>query len=340
MILLENDKISLKIALIGGAYTDFHLKGGLLNPINWSLEDETNPPFKGHFLCFDRWGPPSEGERREGFHHHGEVNSQHWQLSDLSGSSCVMRCSLPMGKLELTRQVTLPSGEPLFVVSEKIRNLNSYGRMFNIVQHVTLAPPFLDKGTLIDNNTEKGFEDKEDGSLHQEKPVLHWPEAIHNGKRVNLRQIEDPWPRVSSFVYNRREKYGWVTALNPHLELMVGYLWRTGDYPWINFWRSMKNCVPTAFGMEFGTTGLHEPFPVVARKGKIFNRNLYDFIDAGETVEKRFIAFLATIPNDYKGVETIRLENSALIIGERGRSDRQIRFRLSENCLNAGQLMP
>ena len=25
-----------------------------------------------------------------------------------------------------------------------------------------------------------------------------------------------------------------------------------------------------AYGMEFGTTGLHEPFPVIAKKGKIF----------------------------------------------------------------------
>jgi hypothetical protein len=49
--------------------------------------------------------------------------------------------------------------------------------------------------------------------------------------------------------------------------------WKTEDYPWINFWRSMSNYIPVALGMEFGTTGMHEPFPVIAKKGKIFGCN-------------------------------------------------------------------
>ena len=92
---------------------------------------------------------------------------------------------------------------------------------------------------------------------------------------------------------------------------MLGYIWKTEDYPWINFWRSMENGVPMAFGMEFGTTGLHEPFPVLAKKGKIFGQNIYDFIDAGEIISKSFTAFLAKIPEDYKGVEKIEIRDSA-----------------------------
>jgi hypothetical protein len=87
---------------------------------------------------------------------------------------------------------------------------------------------------------------------------------------------------------------------------MLGYKWKTEDYPWINFWRSMQNGIPMAFGMEFGTTGLHEPFPVVAKKGKIFETNLYDFIDADEIKSKSFTAFLARIPEDYRGVGNIQ----------------------------------
>ena len=95
---------------------------------------------------------------------------------------------------------------------------------------------------------------------------------------------------------------------------MVGYVWKTDDYPWINFWRSMESGIPMAFGMEFGTTGLHEPFPVVARKGKIFGQNIYAFIDADEIISKSLTAFLAEIPEDYKGVEKIEVDDFQFVI--------------------------
>lgn len=330
MIVLENNQIVLKIDPAGGAYVDFHLKERPLNPINWVIKDESQPPFKGHFLCFDRWGPPTEAERSNGFVHHGEASTLQWELLN-SPRACAtrqgtMRCTLPMGRLELTRQISLMGEEPVFLVSEKIRNLNPYGRMFNIVQHVTIAPPFLDQSTLCDHNAVRGFENRENGSLHQEEPVLHWPEAMHDGKMVDLRRFQDPWPRVSSFVYDERDVYGWVTAANPALGLMLGYIWKISDYPWINFWRSMQDGKPVALGMEFGTTGLHEPFPVLARKGKIFERNLYDFIDAGETIDKTFLAFLTHIPGDYHGVNQIIFDNSGLVIVEKERRDRKIHY--------------
>jgi len=203
--------------------------------------------------------------------------------------------------------------------------------MFNIVQHVTIAPPFLDKSTLFDNNAGKGFEDKEDGSLNQEEPILRWPEAYHNGEKISLRQFMNEWPRVSSFLFDQNAKYGWVTACNPGKNLMLGYIWKTEDYPWINFWRSMENGVPMAFGMEFGTTGLHEPFPVLAKKGKIFGQNIYDFIDAGEIISKSFTAFLAKIPGDYKGVDKTEITGTTILIKEKNTISRDITLNFKHN---------
>jgi len=261
------------VNLAGGAYLDFHFKDMPMNPINWKTKDPAQPPFMGHFLCFDRWGPPSDAEKINGFQHHGEVNTEVWKLLTKSKEKnglkeCTMMCRLPMGKLQLTRKIELSENEPVFFVTEEINNRNKYGRMFNIVQHVTLAPPFLDKFTLFDTNAEKGFEDKEDGSLNQEETVLTWPEVIYIREKVSPGQFQNEWPRISSFVYNQYEEYGWVTASNPGKKLMLGYLWKTEDYTWINFWRSMEGGSPMAFGMEFGTTGLHEPFHVVAKKDK------------------------------------------------------------------------
>lgn len=331
-IKLENDKVLLRVNSSGGSYSDFHLKELPLNPINWKINDPEQPPFMGHFLCFDRWGPPSDGEKLNGFRHHGEVNTEDWKLLDENQikdnlTECKMMCTLPMGGLELKRTIKLSEDEPVFFVTEEITNLNKYGRMFNIVQHVTIAPPFLDNNTLIDNNTEKGFENKEDGSFNQEETVLKWPEVIHNNEKISLRQFQDEWPRVSSFMFNQDEKFGWVTAANPGEKLMLGYIWDIKDYPWINFWRHRENAVPMAFGIEFGTTGLHEPFPIVAKKGKIFGCNLYDFIDANETIRKSFIAFLTKIPDDYKGVDKIEISESFFTVKEKNKNSRDIQFK-------------
>jgi len=328
---IENNKAVLVINLNGGSYPEFYLKDLPVNPLNWRSTDPDSPDFMGHFLCFDRWGPPSAGEKENGFKHHGEVNTVKWTIINNPAKinhliTCSMMCILPMGKLQLTRKIEMPENEPVFSVTEEIQNLNKYGRMFNIVQHVTLGPPFLDTTTLFDNNTEKGFEDKEDGSLNQEEPVIKWPEVNHKGEKISLRQFKDEWPRVCSFVFNQDEKYGWTTACNPSKNLMIGYLWKTEDYPWINFWRSMENKTPKAFGMEFGTTGLHEPFPIIAKKGKIFNRNLYDFIDAGEIIKKSYTAFLGKIPEDFKGVEKIEVQDSLIIVTEKGDTPRKITY--------------
>jgi hypothetical protein len=328
---IENPYVILLVNLLGGSYVDFHYKDLLINPINWHSKESETPAYNGHFLCFDRWGPPTGAEAANGFTHHGEANTENWKvLSEPENSdgviTCSMMCSLPMGGLQLRREIALSEDEPVFFVKEEIKNQNKYGRMFNMVQHVTLVPPFLDHLTLFDNNTEKGFEDKEDGSLNQEKPILKWPEAIHKGETVNLRQFQGEWPRVSSFVYNQKEKYGWATACNPAKNLLLGYLWKIEEYPWINFWRFMEDANPKAFGMEFGTTGLHEPFPIVAKKGKIFDRNIYDFIDADEVITKSFTAFLSKIPQDYNGVRQIEVRDSSFIIKENAPISRDITY--------------
>lgn len=335
IIVMENKNVLLQINLHGGAYFDFHFKTSPMNPLNFRSGNPLEPAFKGHFLCFDRWGPPSNGEKNHGFNLHGEINTQTWDLLDSTKKEdCItkslMRASLPMAGLQLTRKVQLADVDPVFLVTEEIKNLNKNGRMFNIVQHVTLAAPFLNRSTIFDNNTEKGFENKEDGSLNQEEPILNWPFADHNGKKVDFRHFTNEWPRVSSFVYNQHDTYGWTTACNPKEKLMIGYIWKISQYPWINYWRSMSNGVPIAFGMEFGTTGLHEPFPILAKKGKIFDRNIFEFIDADELINKSFICFLSKIPEDYKGVEKIQIKDSCLTIREKGMTARDIKYNLNE----------
>jgi hypothetical protein len=73
-----------------------------------------------------------------------------------------------------------------------------------------------------------------------------------------------------------------------------------------------------------GTTGLHQPFPLLAKKGRIFDRPLFAYIDAGATETRSYGAFLFRVPKDYRGVAAITIQNGALTLRERGANARTL----------------
>jgi hypothetical protein len=88
--------------------------------------------------------------------------------------------------------------------------------------------------------------------------------------------------------------------------------------PWLDVWRNVQGGRPAARGLEFGTTGLHQPEARLVAKGKIFGHMLYAYIDAGETVTRSYAAFLFKIPSNYHGVERVTYQAGLLILHERG----------------------
>jgi hypothetical protein len=98
---------------------------------------------------------------------------------------------------------------------------------------------------------------------------------------------------------------------------MNGYIWKAKDYPWLIDWRDVQNGKPAARGLEFGTTGLPHPDPVLVAKGKIFGRQLFEHLDAGQTVAKSYAAFLLNIPRNYRGVSNISYVRGRLVLHER-----------------------
>jgi hypothetical protein len=227
-----------------------------------------------------------------------------------------MSAELPLAGLTIARRIRLEDNASVFSVTETITNTNKLGRVFNIVQHPTIGPPFLDQTVVVDSNARKGFMQGMP-MPHPEQPTVTWPEALKDGRPINMRYLhDDPAPNVVSYAID--DEYGWATACNAARGLLVGYLWRTSEYPWLNMWRHVEAGKPLARGIEFGTTGLHQPFDVLVRKGTIFERPIFSYLDAGETVTKSYLAFLARIPRDYEGVERVTYEPGRLTIHERG----------------------
>jgi len=318
-VVLESPTAKLVIDLGGGSIVDFHLAGDGLNPLRWIGAEDVNAALRpmAHFLCLDRWGPPSEAERRNGMPFHGEAGRVRWQEFDPpAGKGKTMGATLPIAGLEVRRTIRLSEAAAVFSVSETVTNRNKLGRVYNMVQHATIGPPFLDESTVVDSNAQRGF--MQSSPLpNPEQVEIRWPQALKRGQPVDLRHLtNDPDPNVVSFVVD--EELGWVTATNASKELLLGYIWRTADYPWLNVWRHVVDGKPFARGLEFGTTGLHQPFPVLIGKPNIFGRPTYTYLDAGGSATRSYAAFQGKAPRDFRGVDRVVYRGGQLIIYERG----------------------
>jgi hypothetical protein len=322
-VVLESPAAKLVVDLGGGSIVDFHLAAGGLNPLRWIGPGDENAALRpmAHFLCLDRWGQPSEAELRNGMPFHGEAARVRWREFDAPEPRdgrilAAMGATLPMAGLDVRRTIRLSEEAALFSVSETVSNRNKLGRVYNMVQHATIGPPFLDETTVVDSNAQRGL--MQSSPLpNPEQPEIQWPQASKQGQPVDLRHLtSDPDPNVVSFVVDG--ELGWVTATSASKELLLGYIWRTADYPWLNIWRHVKDGKPLARGLEFGTTGLHQPFKVLTTKPSIFGRTTFTYLDAGESSTRSYAAFLVKVPRDFQGVDRVLYRAGQLFIHERG----------------------
>lgn len=301
-VTLENGTAKMTWELAGGGLVDFQLKEQPLNPFTWEEKSSAAARFRGHFLCLDRWGAPSQAELSAGVPFHGEAPRVEWKQLGKSAAEAEMTARLPLARLSVKRTVRLEGASALVI--ESVTNDAPLGRVYNIVQHPTIAPPFLDETVVVDANGRQGFM-QSSPMPNPENPTVVWPQALKDGMPVNLRMLkDDPLPNVVSYVID--DAYGWVTALHPEKRLVVGYLWKTAEYPWLNIWRDVAGGKPAARGLEFGTTGLHQPYPVLTRKGRIFGRPLFTFLDATETQTRSYQVFLAKMPAVSAGIAEVR----------------------------------
>jgi len=320
---ISNSAAEAVFDLGGGSLVSFRLKGGL-NPLAWIGPADRNAALRpmAHFLCLDRWGQPSPGELKAGVPYHGEATRVAWKVDPASSNEATMSARLPMAGLDVRRRAKLDGA--VLRIEETVTNRNKMGKVYNMVQHPTIGPPFLDERTLVDSNARRGFMQSSPMPTPEDPGVL-WPQALHEGQPVNMRMLtNDPMPNVVSYVID--EPTGWTTASSPTHNLVLGYIWRTAEYPWFNAWRHVdENKKPLARGLEFGTTGLHQPFGVLLEKGTILGRKLVAYLDAGESATRTFIAFLAVTPAGWQGVQNVSFKDGVITISERGTRTVEIR---------------
>jgi len=313
---LDNGVVKMKISLTGGTITELGLFGVDVNP----LHDY------GHFLCFDHWGPSSPEDEALGIPFHGEASKITWTLNqepsvDAGQYYMEISCLLPIVNLGMNRKIYLNDNTSVFKVVEEITNHTDSLKVFNLVQHPTIGAPFLDENTIVDTEVDSGFSQL--GNLPPaSEDVITWPQTVVDGDSTDLRylSVDHSWKSaVVTFILDEKEEYRWVTAVNPTLNLMLGYIWPASDYPWLNLWLRLRNNSPFARGLEFGSTGLHQAWPELLEMEEIFGKKLYEEIGVNDTIIKTYYTFMSQIPSDYEGVESVTLEEEKILVEAYGK---------------------
>ena len=330
-LVLDGEAARVVVDLLGGSIADFHLQGHGVNPLSWGRQTAgEGPSSMGHFLCLDRWASVSEAEAKNGMPGHGEASAVPWQVvrgpEERGGFiEAEMTATLPLAGFAVRRWLRLAKDRALLTVREEVENTGALGRMYNMVQHPTIGPPFLDETTVVDANARKGYM-VYSPMPDPEEPAVFWPEGrkLASGAEVDMRYLQgDDDPHNAGYSFDG--DYGWVAASTASKGLLIGYLWKTAEYPWLNIWRDSDAGKPVARGLEFGTTSLPLPPAALAAKGKIFDIPLFEFLDAGQTVTKGYAAFLFKIPPDYAGTEQVGLADDRLVVRPRGTTGNRTR---------------
>jgi hypothetical protein len=324
--LFENSRMEIRVSANGGMFTGFVLKDNPLNPFGWALLPEQMPKnnqphiFAGHFLCTGRWGSPTPGEMDAGIPHNGEVNTQEWiivdsQEHDSGANSVRMTCTAPIERLDVERQITIPAHGSWFWVHEKFTNNLPVGRLTNFVQHGTVFSPFLSPQMVVNTNATKGFDQRTPAHLLEESSFI-WPYAVlTSGEKVDLTHPHSEKGFVTTHIFPDTETLGWITAYNPDKGILMGYVFKVVHYPWFNYWNHAEDGKPFVVGLEFGTTGLGQPYDVLLScQTQFFGMPSYTWMDAGETVEKGWLCFQMEVGKDLIGVDRLFVEDGSLQI--------------------------
>jgi hypothetical protein len=322
-VTLDNGTMCMSINVHGGAVSSCKLNKHGLNPFSWKAKrHKGNPSIKeGLFICFDRLGKPSKDDLEKGIPFHGEATGVRWEVLEQKTSEAgdlmlKMRCRLPVAKMSLVREYCLFKDSSVCRITDRIKNGNPVKKTYNVLQHPSLAPPFLDNSVMVDCNAHRGFLNVKDVSKIP-GPTIGWPEINYQSKPLNLRFMKDGNGLVANYVCNESVAYGWGCVSNPKRNLLVGCLWPTKDYPWTRVWREWNQDAPKSLGVEFSTTPLGIPLEEVEQVGDLFGHATIESLDPDAETVKTFYLFLSEIPKDFAGVGNVSLSDGILTIRER-----------------------
>jgi hypothetical protein len=341
-VAVANDKIELTVLVQGASLAsvvladDASKTNPLWDPARMARELGQSPRASGgtgHFVCVDGFGPTSAEERAAGLEGHGEAHRQTFEIVSSgrhgTSSELTMRARLPIVQENFTRTFRIVDGENVVYIDSELESLLGFDRPVNWAEHATVGSPFLEPGeTVVDLS----------GSRSQTRPYpqvdlgrvqrrlasgkdFAWPMAPGlDGKTIDLgtTPAELHFLDHATTLIDPSLRLGWVTALNPRSRLIVGYLFRREEYPWLQYWGNYPPTGKLSRGLEFSTQPYDVPRREAITTGTMFGAPTYRWLPAKSKIGSRFLMFFAHVPAGFSKVDEVRQEKGTIMIEDRG----------------------
>ncbi|MGA1235958.1 MAG: hypothetical protein ACO34E_03765 [Limisphaerales bacterium] len=326
---IESDVLRVTVLVEGGHVAEILHKPTGVNPLwqpPWATmepsayDPEKHPEYglnsesrllaglMGHNLCLDLFGSPSAGEAAAGMTVHGEASLLPYEVG-VEGGVLVQSLELPQSRLRFRRRLGFSGGQELFF-EEEVENLSAFDRPIAWTQHVTLGEGFVVPGRTqfrVSATRSKVYEsDFLDGRGYMEVGAeFDWPEVPRvGGGVVDMRTALDAEVSGGFTTHlmdpGREESY--FMAWNPDSGILIGYVWRREDFPWMGMWEENRcrtippwNGVTVARGMEFGVSPMPESRRKMIERGSLFWVPSYRWVGAGEALRVRYRAFVGQV---------------------------------------------
>lgn len=297
---IENDNLRVTVLQEGGHIAEIFDKASGVNPLwtpSWpSIEPSEYGPadadlygrgsdarllagIMGHNLCLDIFGPPTDDEANAGMGAHGEGAVAPYALT-ASGDDLVGRAHFPIAGLDFERRLRLRGNS--LTIRETLVNRSGRERQIGWTQHVTLGPPFLERGATqfrASATRSKVFESTF-GAHDYLAPGAEfvWPMAPALGGGVSDLRVFTDADRSSAYTAHlmNASDTAFFIAFSPRVELAFAYLWKASDFPWMGIWEenhSRRNAPwngrTITRGMEFGVSPMPETRDAMVQRGTL-----------------------------------------------------------------------
>jgi hypothetical protein len=338
---LTNDKLELTVVPEGGAMAQIVLAGDperlnpLWNPIQIARNAGLKPPtdfYRGHFVCVDGFGPVSAEEREAGLPMHGEAHRLPWTLDSFQKQNGTTTASfsvkLPLVQENLTRTYRVVDGENIVWVDSQLESLLAFDRPIFWGEHATVGTPFLEPGkVVVDMPVQKAkTRAYQTGTAPNNRRLksfvdFNWPMApTLDGGSFDLRSAPMTPGELehSTSLLNTSRRLAFVTALHVEKKLLIGWVFRREEFPWVQTWLSYPAPNRMARGMEFSTQPFDLPRSEVLKAGPLFDAPVFRVLPAKSKVTAGFLMFYTRVPDGFRKVDDVRLEGGALTIEDTG----------------------
>lgn len=339
---LSNDRLKITILQRGASVADMLLVDDpeklspLWNPVRMSRElGRTAQPSTGvgHFVCVDGFGGVSAEERAAGLPNHGEAHLQDFSTETHrqgAVSEVSLKATLPVMQENFTRTYRIADGENVVYVESTLENLLGFDRPVQWAEHATVGSPFLETGSTVCDlsgvrSRTRPYQQASNAASGTVRRLASgqdflWPNAPGlAGQIVDMRTTpESPhFLDHTATLLDPAREFGWTTALNLKRGLLLGYVFRRADYPWLQTWGNYPSTGKFARGMEFSTQPYDLPRRETAANGPMFDTPTFRWLPAKSKIQTRFLFFYTSVPAGFAKVDEVRFEKGRIIIEDR-----------------------